>query len=315
MREVEMKRPLAVLTSDWHLQPGQPRCRNDDFQAAQWRKIRYILRVAQDLNVPVLNAGDLGHHWSNKCWTPEILSRLIRLLKKYRTTMFCAIGQHDLKDRNYVEIDQTGIGVLNRAQVVDVNPYSKTYYTGNIAVTIKNYGQSLKDMDFTSSYPSILITHEMVIKSPARRAYKTQEPSTMNARRLLNKYPHFDAILTGDNHKPFSYLSMDSRRVINPGSLTRFKADQRDHQPRFYIWYADGLKKIDLDVDPDDISREHIQKKEDRNAVIEAFADHVRSGTTASIDFKDNIRSYIQMNKVTKRTIKKLKEITNVETD
>ena len=53
--------PDAILTADWHIRADTPTSRTDDFTAAMWRKVQFINDLANEHNIPILIAGDLGH--------------------------------------------------------------------------------------------------------------------------------------------------------------------------------------------------------------------------------------------------------------
>src|SRR4030042_5918323 len=70
----------CILTGDWHIRATVPVCRTDDFLAAMWKKVDFILDLSVEHRVPILVAGDVGlkSQWPN--WLEE------EFIKKHKKT-------------------------------------------------------------------------------------------------------------------------------------------------------------------------------------------------------------------------------------
>ena len=71
----------AILTGDWHLREDTPICRTDDFQTAQWEKVRIISDLQKKYNCPVIHSGDLFHQIINMM-NSNLLAKLKKLNEK-----------------------------------------------------------------------------------------------------------------------------------------------------------------------------------------------------------------------------------------
>jgi hypothetical protein len=121
------------------------------------------------------------------------------------------------------------------------------------------------------------------------------------AAKLLRKYPMYDLIVTGDNHKPF-VEEYEGRLLVNPGSIFRLTAGQIEHKPRVYLWYAltNTVEPVYLPIEKDVISREHIEIVEERNNRIDAFISSFNGDWNAHTSFEDNLEEFRKVNNVEK---------------
>ena len=88
-RGVKEKTPDAILTADWHLRDDVPVCRTDDYWAAQWTKIEFIVDLANEYDCPIYNAGDIFHKWKA---SPYLLYHTIYQINKMQTILVCCAG-------------------------------------------------------------------------------------------------------------------------------------------------------------------------------------------------------------------------------
>jgi len=116
---------------------------------------------------------------------------------------------------------------------------------------------------------------------------------------LLRKYPQYDLILTGDNHKPFTE-TYQGRLLVNPGSIFRLTASQEEFRPRVYLWYADTntVEPVYLPIKQGVISREHIEHKEERDNRINAFISTLDTDWEAELSFEDNLKKFEETNNI-----------------
>ena len=272
------KIPSGILTSDWHLRETQPVCRTDNYWNAQWKKVDFISKLQKEFGCAVFHGGDLFDHWKP---SPMLLSEA----SKHLPNNFISVcGQHDLPQHN-----------------LDLNYKSGIYnlmINGRVSILQNgHWNQSLGDgrTGFIIKGKQLTIQHVM--------NYKGEPPwpgcTDPTAIRLLKKYPQFDLILTGDNHKSFTQ-EYQGRWLVNPGSLMRMDADQENHKPRVYLWYAEdnSVVPVYIPIVQDVISREHIEQKKQRDNRIDNFVKRLDSDWKASLTFEENLEIFKKKNKV-----------------
>lgn len=308
MERTKHNKSDLILTSDWHLREDTPICRADDFWATQWQKVDFIRELQEKYNCPVICAGDIFDHWKP---SPYLLSETI----KHIPNDFKAIyGQHDLPQHNMQLQYKSGLNTLKIANKIEILPechfgqipkigiYLVTVEPSNYK-TIRNIVNPIKlfpkkpEKLIASNCKKMLIWHVMNYKSE-----KPYPECSTTALGLLKKYPQFDLIVTGDNHKPF-VERYEGRLLINPGSLMRQSADQIDHKPRVYLYYVktNTVRPIYLPIIEDVISREHIEIKQRRDERIDAFVSRLDKefkfieGVDA---IEKGLKQFIQMNKI-----------------
>ena len=273
------KPPDAILTADWHLREDTPVCRTDDFEAEQWRKIENIKSLQNNFKCPVFHAGDLFHHW-------KASPRLITLTMRHLPDMFYTIyGQHDLPQHNIQLAEKSGVNTLLEAGKIRLFPSG-------------SWGEEPQP---TFKYQEKIIGlwhHLTYLQKPFPGA------SGGMAEGILRKYPELDLIVTGDNHQSFTVKYKD-RLLVNPGNITRQAADQIDFKPCVYYWYADTntAEPHYLPINKDVVTREHIVKKEQRDARIDAFISRLNTDWKTSLDFVENLKQFESVNKVKKEVM------------
>ncbi len=271
------RNPDAILTSDWHLRETVPVCRTDDFWEAQWRKVDFIVELQQKYNCQVLHAGDLFHHWKP---SPHLLSMTMEHLPE----KFCTVyGQHDLPQHNLDLSYKSGIHALLKAEKLNV-----------IGV---HWGQ-LPDLSrvIRIGNRKVIVWHNFT--------YVGKDPwpgiTSPKAYSLLEKYERYDLMVTGDNHQSFSVNGMKGNLLVNPGNLTRQTADQTNYQPKVYLWYAEDnlVEVVDVPIEKNVISREHIDEKQRKDERIEAFISRLDMDWEMSMSFEENLKRFFETNDV-----------------
>jgi len=284
----KQKHPDLILTSDWHLREDKPICRMDNFWKAQWKKVDFIRHLGKwegyDDYLPILHAGDLFHHWKTN---PHLLNMTIQHLPlRFKTVL----GQHDLPQHNVDLIYKCG------AAVIDV-----ALGQGEIILDGCHWGQNPDDQ--MVKFPAIIF-HKRKILTWHKLVWEGKPPhwsTAPTAKEVLKKYPKYDLIVTGDNHTPF-VVEYKGRLLVNPGSLTRQTADQAKHKPRVYLWYADTntVEAAYLPIEDDVITREHIERIEQRDKRIEAFVKSLSGDWEAGVSFEQNLEQFEKENTIPK---------------
>jgi DNA repair exonuclease SbcCD nuclease subunit len=276
--------PTLILTSDWHLREDIPTCRTDDFWGAQWEKVDTIValqRKYQELGrrCPIVHAGDLFDHWKP---SPYLLSETAASLRG--SEFYTIYGQHDLPLHNIELAYKCGINTLTVTNVVQLLQGMHFGQTEPVAVNITARGRK------------ILAMHKLIWEN-ARDIPPWAEGNS--AKSILEQYPEFDLIVTGDNHKTF-VVEHEGRLLVNPGSLTRQTADQENHKPVVFLWYSETntVEPYYLPIQENVISREHIDKVEKRDARIEAFVSRLNTDFESDVSFEENLKRFLNENKI-----------------
>ena len=284
-----MKRPDAILTSDWHLREDKPTCRTDDFWEVQWNKVDWIAELQQQYNCPVIHAGDLFHHWKP---SPYLLSMSIEHLPDQFYTVY---GQHDLPQHSLELKYKSGIYALekaNKLKVLSETSWGQKPNNGSLFFATK-----------------ILIWHDFT--------YIGKEPfpgAKGKAHAKLEKYKQFDLIVTGDNHQSFTLRGTTGNLLVNPGNITRQSAAQIDFRPKVYLWYAEDniVEAIEIPAPYDVITREHIEVKQEHDKRMEAYISKMDTNWELTTNFDDNLERFFQTNRVRRQVkdiIYKCKEL------
>lgn len=274
-----MKNPDLILFSDIHARETLPECRVDDFDKAFWNKMKFVKELQKEHDCPILCGGDLFHHWKP---SPNLLRMCIAHFPKEIYTIY---GQHDLPQHNWENRSKSGIAVLEAAGILSVLPNC-------------HWGQDPGLEEYSSfeiGERQILVWHKMVWQGKRPWPGCTDPSATA----LLKKYPEYDLILTGDNHKTF-VETCDERLLVNPGSFSRQTADQIDHRPCVFLYSSDEntVEKVHLPIDRSAVSRVHLERSERRDERIGAFIEKIGGEWQASMSFEDNLEIFFKTNTI-----------------
>jgi DNA repair exonuclease SbcCD nuclease subunit len=270
----------AILTADWHLREDTPTCRTDDFQEAQWKKIQFIKDLQEEHGCKIYHSGDLFNHWKS---SPHLLSLAIKFLPDLQIIY----GNHDLPQHNLGLAHKSGLYTLKTAGKITLYP------CGDWGTEPNAYASPEKMVNEIHGR-KVYLWHTMT--------YQHRKPwpgmTDPSAIRLLKKYPQFDLIVTGHNHKPF-VEEYEGRLLVNPGCITRQATDE-SHKPRVYLWYAseNRVEAVYLPIQEDVITREHIEIREKRDARIDAFVSRLDGDWEAEMSFEDNLEAFFQTNNI-----------------
>ena len=268
----------AILTGDWHLREDIPICRTDDFESAQWEKVKWISDLQERFSCPVFHSGDLFNHWKP---SPALLSKT---LKHIPCAFESVYGNHDLPQHNLELAYKCGMNVIKTA--------------GLVGMAKDGHWQQPLPENAGTIYlgKRILVWHVMTYEGKPPWPGCTDAP--FNA--ILDKYANqFDLIVTGHNHKMF-YGEKNGSWLVNPGSLTRQKADQVDHIPTVFLWTAEDnmVYPIEIPHTQNVISREHIEKVEERDSRIQAFVERLSTEFGIGLSFEDNLERFEKENQI-----------------
>lgn len=278
-----------ILTADNHFQYNQPICRIDDFISAQIEKLQFLREIRDDHNAIILNAGDLTHK------SRVVKQELFSMLLTHLPVMYGVAGNHDLMYHNLQYLMNSAIGVVISAGLYKYISKEQPVQIENDIIYGFSYGQHIEKPQKIGTNKTIAIWHNMI--------YENNNDFTFGdghyAKDILKKFPEYDYILTGDNHKTF-LVEHNNRYLINPGSLTRDDAAQIDHRP--CVWLLDStnntIDPIYIPIRENVISTAHLDIKKDRDARLEAFVETVNSNYEIGLTFEKNLDNYLSVNDV-----------------
>ena len=280
IRTKKSKTVDLIITSDWHLREDTPVCYIGDFWNDQWEAVDFISELQKKYECPVIHAGDLFDHWKP---SPFLLSKTIEHLPIRFYTVY---GQHDLPQHNLELRTKSGIYTLEKADILSTEPPI------NSTLDFCSWNTSPHQVE---PY-GILIWHKF--------NYQGKLPwpgcTSPTANKLLKDYP-YDLIVTGDNHKSF-VETYQGRLLVNPGSLMRQDADQIDFHPCVYLYHAEDntVTKVELPFKEGVISRDHIEKVNQKNERLEAYISKLNDDWNSTLSFDENLEIFQQKNKVEK---------------
>ena len=275
-------KPDLILMSDVHLRESTPVGRKDNYQLAQWSKMDEIYQLQKRYECPVLNAGDLFDQWKP---SPNLLSKASEHLPEQFITVY---GQHDLPQHSLKLVHKCGVWNLmvnGRLSILQQGHWGWKP-AGGKGIILKNR--------------EILVWHKL--NYLGKRPWPgCKDPTALS---LLKKYSQYDLIVTGDNHKTFTE-EYNGRLLVNPGSMMRMDADQVDHKPCVFLWYAKSntVKVHYLKIQEDVISREHIDKKNERDKRIDTFVSKLGAKWKVEMNFLQNLQRFEKANTVNTETM------------
>jgi len=286
-----MKKIDAILVGDFHLREDTPIARTDNYEAAQWGKLYYISELQKKYDCPVIHSGDLFHHWKP---SPSLLTKVIKKLPKQFYTVY---GNHDLPQHNLELANKCGVDTLWAAGKLNI-------LSGSWGRTVKQIetfeGASSFIFRDTPIKKNILVWHVMTWKNELPYPGCTDS----NAKKLLKKYPQYNLIHTGHNHKTF-VEKHKGRLLVNVGGLMRTNADQIDHKPCVFLYHAESntVTKEYLPIQQGVVSRKHIETKQKRDNRIGAFIMGLNKGNKITYSFEKNMEIFLHTNKIKKEVV------------
>lgn len=308
MKRKNKETPTAILSADWHIRGDRPVCRTDNYMNAQEKKITFIQELAYKHSCPILIAGDIGHR---PLWGDKLLNWFIGLVRNRTSPPILIIsipGQHDLLNHRLDKLEEGGLGVITKSIENFEIELSDCYLTPELDIQIHTfpYSKKIKTINKTSKI-HIAMTHQMVIQSQKKKLWNDQIAN--HGKRLLKKFPCYNLIISGDNHQSF-VVEHEGRLLVNPGSLMRMSANQIDHKPSVYLYYAKSNKveRIYIPIEQGVINRDHIDIIKDRDKRIESFVNKLKDSGEISMSFTNNMKQFIKLNKIKKKVKQKIWE-------
>lgn len=318
MSRTQRKQASAILAADLHLRMDQPACRTDDYRSAQTNKLKWLSSIQKKYgdpiynNTPILVAGDVFHTWK-PLTTSEGFEMVTYAMGTVPPHIIAITGQHDLP---YHSLDNFYKSPLSALSLLPQTTVCSTV----MAHTVQNYNFIVCAFpwgtDITKDYSSLYkitplnkkaaLIHKLIMNPEAEENSKIKYEGTPD--QILDQLKDFDLVVSGDNHIPFTYRNKRGQLLVNPGSMMRMRADQIDHKPRVYLWYAETneVEPVYFPIQEGVVVRDHIREepKEGTQGFIRCLNN--KNSVELSLSFEDNIKEHIQKNNVNKRVTSKI---------
>lgn len=291
-----------ILCGDIHARRTRPRNRKDDYWVAQDRKLNFICEQAA-ASPPWIIAGDL----LDVAKPGEYLLRyLIDLFTSWEVKPIVIPGQHDLPYHSLKEINDSGLGVLAAAGVIDLLIDDWLNYEG-FSIYGCPWGSQPPTSQAIQAYPRprILVWHHLIVQD--QELWPGQE--VILPGRLFRTHPTFDIFVTGDNHQTFAVAQtinkdgyeapgrFPTKWVINSGSMMRMTTAQIDHKPCIFKYEGGVVTQLFLPIEEDVLDlteREEAIIKDER---IQAFIDQIHlDREEISLSFEANLQDFFRQN-------------------
>lgn len=277
-----------LVTGDWHLRKNRPRCRLDeDWKATQKKHLSQIAYESSSRKCPVLITGDI---FNSAIVAEEIVNLFLEFCQLMNNDVLFIAGNHDLPDHSMNNVYRSSIGILfnvmalGTTKLVSLDKYRKEVSYAHFGTAVVNHGKE------------ILVLHRLTY--PSLKAIPPNAKASTPAE-LLEEFPGYNYIFTGDCHMPFHY-EKKGRHVVNPGHLNRQKTDETDQPCMYFVdTDTDEIECIEIEDDIDLVTDEYIKNEEDREDRIEAFVEKIKTQKKVSLSFEDNIESALLQNTVT----------------
>lgn len=281
----------AILVSDLHLTDKTPVARVDDYIDAQRTKLDQIQHLSLRHDCPVLCAGDVFDHWRA---SPELCKFAYDWLPR---PLYTIPGQHDMPMHSLEQFDKSALALMGAVSPSVHVLLGDHVETEDFLIVGRPFG-TLKDL-VPESLPDtrkvkVLLLHELTWQ----KHRPPWDKSGWTDRELLERFgDYFDLILTGDNHQSFTTVS-DTSILVNPGSLMRSTADQVEHRPKCYLFYADERRAEPVLLPAADgvLSRQHLDRVQARDDRIAAYVERMGQNWDIGLSFQRNLESYYAEN-------------------
>jgi len=292
MRDHDPK-PVALLVADIHLshKPPVARSAEPDWYAAMKRPLQQLGDLKEELQVPILCAGDIFDRWNSP---PELINFALKNLPP----MVAVPGQHDLPHHQIEDLYKSAYGILEEVEIVCTVGQMKAFPTkiekgGKITEFLRvwgfPWGAKLKPLEASpieAKTLDVALIHSYCWIDKKGYPGAPQEQMAYGYRKKMEGYT---VLAFGDNHQHFQYdYPSLNQTVYNCGTLIPRKIDERHHKPSVGILLANGnINKHVLDTSKDkwlNIEEEKVLKETYIN--MESFINQLSSLEQDALDFQ-----------------------------
>ena len=297
-----MRKKGLIIVGDLHLRDTAPVCRTDYWWGTMERKLEFIADVVDKERLPVAFVGDLFDETYKNPLKPSY--KLLKLF--YDNTIyyesddyFTIIGNHDIPSHNMERFDETGLYFLHqmRDPFVLFDPHAishgnndytvlSPFHWNDKLVPLCEYRGTV--LSKSTNRTDVAVVHKLCWH---REKPFPDAPDDGDAIEIMKKLKGFELIVIGDSHQKF-VVEGDGQLLINPGSVLRLTAAQKDHKPAIFIWRGGKeYEEISIPIDETAVSSAHLDaKKETMERVAKFVSDLRRSDDQCDLDFLGQLR-------------------------
>ncbi|MDD5053477.1 MAG: metallophosphoesterase family protein [Sulfuricurvum sp.] len=287
-----------ILCSDWHLVYQNPIGRKDDLTKVQFDKLAFVLKKADELDAPILQAGDFFD--KPRSWS--LLSHVMDRLKTCGASVYTVYGQHDTYLYSEETRDKTNLGILAKAGLVEIADDKSVYIGGNCYLQGCSFGGEIPKPDMEGL--NILIIHAPISDAPAYPGCVYTA-----AKKFLSLHSGYDLILCGDIHRTF-VERIGNMTILNLGPMLRKEATEYNfqHEPKIVIFDTETreLEWVTIPHQPSEevLSRDHIEIQSEAEGKLQNFIDMMKQDEQLQgVSFQDNLYEFIRTNGIDKEVV------------
>jgi len=294
-RTKTFQKATAILTADMELRNTVPICRTDDFMKTQERKIAWLVDLQKKHECPILDGGDLFDKRMKQHPSHLFIAWAIANLPR---PIYTIPGNHDLPGKSLANYANSAMNVMQQAGVVSghegivIQPPED--HIVQILLHRYPWGVEIKPPPVFNEYSyNVALLHALVYDGtkpfPECEGWEKED--------LLDVLEGFDLIVCGDHHATFTG-KRGKTLLVNPGSLMRNDADQIDHKPCVFLWYAKEGRVVPeyVPIEQGVITREHIDEKIHSDNRLSAFVEKLGQQVMSGINFEKNLQNLLIKN-------------------
>ena len=228
--------------TDSHGTVKSPESRKDVYYISFLKKLYELGYVIEKENIDlVIHTGDLFH---TARVSDKFAGQVSEMIKGWKIPVYVVPGNHDIEGYTVDTIDQTKLGLLAKAGVINIldrnNPITINVEQGNkkfsVAISGQEYYAHIDEGnmdDFEMQQPeadfNILAIHGYIADTP-------QHPN-IKCTMCNDIVSDADVILAGHYHRQFEWSDGQNLDIFNPGSMMRVEQNEynRTHIPQYGI--------------------------------------------------------------------------------
>lgn len=280
---------IILGVADSHVKSRNPSARIDIFSETMLAKFMELGEAAvSNKAAAVLHCGDL---FDSPRIGFNLLGQLTKILRSFPCPIYVVPGNHDLYGHNVQSINQTVLGLLAAAGVINLLTREEDAYITDDIVTVKVSGQEYHpfidkrepalDYDMDVDYLAdcnILVVHGMLLEKP----FHPDVPCTL----ISDVVTSADIVMGGHYHPGFKsgVVTTVNTVFINPGSMGRVEAskDSFERMPSYVV--------LDINTNEYKIKIEQFRVAKPSNEVLDASAKEAKQDHLAYLgDFRDQV--------------------------
>lgn len=275
-----------VYFTDPHFRGNNPLSRKDDFPATAFKKLSWVVGLANDLDAALICGGD----WVQRPDTaPHVIAQIQRTLAAMHNPTFTILGNHDIYGYNPGTFFRTPLHIIEVAGTLKRLSAEPTIWRG-VQLTGVDAHYDLdhngRIVDYTevnrgSGLPAIHVVHGFLTDHEWPNVPHTVLANVVQTQANL--------VLTGHEHSGFGVIKHDSGAIFcNPGALLRVSASVGDINQVVKvaeITVEDGEIDVHLVPLPQDIAlpadqiidRDRLLREKQVEQMISSFSDNLGS--------------------------------------